>query len=98
MLAIVEADNSVHTPARVNDFEVVFLIIFVLGLVMTRDHLEVIRRRTARLVAAGLTARAVTYAASEGISTLVIERFAPGGQAGASARIGARSVAGSSPE
>jgi thioredoxin reductase (NADPH) len=27
------------------------------------------------------------YAASEGISTLVIERFAPGGQAGASARI-----------
>ena len=34
---------------------------------------------------AGLAA--AVYASSEGISTLVIERFAPGGQAGASARI-----------
>ena len=34
---------------------------------------------------AGLAA--AVYAASEGISTLVIERFAPGGQAGTSARI-----------
>src|SRR5262249_56713503 len=30
---------------------------------------------------------AAVYASSEGLGTLVVERFAPGGQAGASARI-----------
>ena len=34
---------------------------------------------------AGLAA--AVYASSEGLSTLVVERFAPGGQAGTSARI-----------
>ena len=47
-------------------------------------------RRTfdAVVLGAGPAGRAAAvYASSEGISTLVIERFAPGGQAGASARI-----------